>query len=165
MSTSIFPPASIPSWFSNQLYLHSTNQPSLLGAYSTSSPITSSYHSTTLDSRDPTPSTPSVPEAPTPSQPSPLPSLSSRPTYIIPISTTCQPSQPVNTHPMQTRSKCGISNQIPSFVTKLLWTIPSLNHLPTELHLNTPSGVRLWMLNFLLFKGSILGLLFQLLLM
>ena len=68
--TSSFSPANIPSWFSNQLYLHSTNQPSLLGAYSSSSPITPSYHSTTLDSQVISPSTLPIPETSTPSQPS-----------------------------------------------------------------------------------------------
>lgn len=95
-------PTSIPPWFSNQLYLHSTNQPSLLGSYPTSPHVSLPSYSPTLDS-----STPASAEPPLPTSVTHL--SSSLPTDVIPTSSTLQPSHPTNTHSMQTRSKSGIS--------------------------------------------------------
>ena len=75
--TNSSPPASSPSlssdlsWFSNLLYLHSTNQPSILGLYAITTPSSSTVSTATTSNL--TPSLPSLnsntPSPPLPSQP------------------------------------------------------------------------------------------------
>ena len=108
-------------WLSNLLYLHSSNQPSILGSYVQSTPNPST---TTLHTTSPLSSTTSafilVPHSSSPSHTSPntSPVQSLTP---LPFSTSDSPSpvpfadpNPVlflttNTHPMTTRSKNGIT--------------------------------------------------------
>lgn len=124
-------PSSHSLWFSNLLYFHSLNQPSLLGPLPSSHPMSS--HSTLPNSP------PSIPYSP--------PTTQSLPNVLVPISNSSNPITqstspstplpgqnssaqplpvvPVNQHPMQTRSKSGISK--PKFcykATRLFLTEP-----------------------------------------
>ena len=110
----------IPTWLSNQLFLHSTNQPSLLGSCPSPSP-NPPFHFVTAPTPTPAPPTP----MPSPnsttlsSQFSVAPShLPNTPTLKSTSATTLISNPPLpgslhvpslNTHPMQTRSKSGIS--------------------------------------------------------
>ena len=106
----------IPTWLSNQLFLHSTNQPSLLGSCPSPSPNPPFHYviapapptpmpspnSATLSS--PFNAAPShLPDTPTLESTSATTLLSNPP---LPVSL---PVPSLNTHPMQTRSKSGIS--------------------------------------------------------
>ena len=139
-SPSSFPPSSSDlSWFSNLLYHHSTNQPSLLGPFTvpshSSSPVSTASTSdctplfpslTSNLSLSPSitlptlPSQPASPLATLPhSPPSPsLPSATSLPALpsVQPLPTTVS----TNCHPMQTRSKCGITKPHPKICYKIV---------------------------------------------
>ena len=110
-SVSSFPHTSIPTWLSNQLYFHSTNQPSLLGSYpsSTLPSLSPTSQPTLVSSSQPMPlstsNTSSSPHNPI-SHSSPT-SVSDPPLPINPPMTLPIPS--LNSHPMQTRSKNGIT--------------------------------------------------------
>ena len=132
------PPSKSPTtdiWQSNLLYLHSSDQPSILGPYSThtstpthqfstllpllvsnstpsvSGPSLAFAHSLSSQSHSPSPSLLQLASLPTTLQPAPLPHPST-PSQSIPLaSASSQVSAlvPINTHPMTTRSKNGIS--------------------------------------------------------
>lgn len=113
-------------WFSNLLYLHSTNQPSILGPYavtppsSTTMPIATIFYLHTLlpqsnsDTLSPSASLPSLPSQPVSTSdilPPSLPSLSIPPSDPLPDLPSAQPlTTTVSTNhlPMQTRSKTRI---------------------------------------------------------
>ena len=90
-------------WLSNQLYLHSLNHPSLLGAFPGNVSSQSSSFPTLAPSHSDTPFDPV--SQPTSSFPLPkcAPSQSDPPVTTLPRPTT------LNHHPMQTRSKSGIT--------------------------------------------------------
>ena len=104
-------------WLSNLLYLHSSNQPYLLGPYTSSTtssvPLNSSITQSTPPQSDfaplPSPSTPANPSQPHPIPSSmaiePLPEASS----LILIPSLGPTLSAPNLHPMQTRSKSGIT--------------------------------------------------------
>ena len=135
------PPASSPSlssdlsWFSNLLYLHSTNQPLVLGPYAVNTPYSSTVSTATTSDLTPllpslippTSSSPFATLPPLPSQPNSDTLPPSGPSLSIPtLDSLCDiPSvQPLpitlftNHHPMQTRSKCGISKPHPKLCYK-----------------------------------------------
>ena len=186
-------PPNPDAWLSNLLYLHSSNQPSILGPYSRHTPPSNSQSPSfplpqTVTSTIPTPSalvtspTLSTPVAnPTPSTPlnnSTSISYSTSPSLFDPTSTPPKPSPPllpisvhssqpnttssvlapVNTHPMITRSKNGISK--PKICYKAVddYTYTEPHH--TRLPLSFLNGLRPWMRSFRLYKGRKLGLLF-----
>ena len=115
----------IPTWLSNQLYLHFTNQPSLLGSYPIPPLNPPSNSSTSQSAVDPsllsvlTPnhvssSTPSNLSSPSTVAPLPLPTTltASKPLPIHHHNSNPPDPLPVptlNSHPMQTRSKNGIT--------------------------------------------------------
>ena len=143
-------------WLSNLLYLHASNQPSLLGPYNplTTPPSSAPLNSNTTDvllsqSSAPivTPHSEPIPQndfssIPSSTDPdvsivvhSPIPSSSS----TLPTATTA----PIH-HPMQTRSKSGIVKPNP----KLCLITHILNHLLTKLLPSIRFAVKLWMQNF-----------------
>ena len=102
----------IPTWLSNQLYLHSTNQPFLLGSYpslpinpsSNTQPSQSAAKLSLLPTSNSNPeSSPSHTNSPSPSavEPSLLPTSNTHPKPLPPYI--------LNSHPMQTKSKSGIT--------------------------------------------------------
>ena len=113
-------PSSVPtfansnqSWFSNLLYLHSTNQPSLLGPAPTTT-----VSSTSLTYPSPKSNSSSVISMSTLAPPSQSHSLPDSALIHPPQSTPILPTTPssnvqsistLNTHSMQTRSKSGIT--------------------------------------------------------
>ena len=149
--TSVTSSVSIPNppkseiWLSNLLYLHSSNQPSILGPFSShtsplqssssqdvqSPPISSPIHSPPV----PNPTPPahindsiSIPHAPSPSISIPTPTLDLSPP-LSPVSAhSSHPTSssnvliPINTHPMTTRSKNGISKPKPCYKAVIDYT-------------------------------------------
>lgn len=106
-------PTSHSIWFSNLLYLHSLHQPSVLGpapqSVTTATPFAQSYPHATPPNPPPTssitPINPSLLPPPIPSSPPLLASNPTPPSSVSPL----LPIVPVNLHPMQTRSKSGMS--------------------------------------------------------
>ena len=113
-------------WLSNLLYLHSSNQPSILGPYTSNSSYFPTHVSTPASpisnpSLIPTPSSSSQSQShsPSPFQFQPVPSpTTSQPTASPPslslappqdTSTLISTQAPANSHPMTTRSKNGIT--------------------------------------------------------
>ena len=137
VSTNTYTPT-IPTWFSNQLYLHSTNQSSLLGPYPSHSPSLSHSNSSTSSPASDSSLLPNITPTPLPSPStsphSSLPSMGTD-TVPLPISTLTDPvSLPLshydspppiplplptfNSHHMQTRSKSGITKPNPKLSYK-----------------------------------------------
>ena len=132
-------------WFSNLLYLHSTNQPSVLGPYFGTTPSSTNVSTSTISpSNLPTlltQSTTPSPNSHSTSLSDPLPSLTFMPistSDMLPSSVSSlsiPPSDPLpdlsssqslttkvstNHHPMQTRSKSGISKPNPKLCYKIV---------------------------------------------
>ena len=137
-SPSSLPPSSFDlSWFSNLLYLHSTNQPSLLGPFAihshSSSPVSTASTSdlnplspslTSNISLSPSITLPTLTSQPTShydTLPTSTPSLSLPSSDSLPVIPSIQPLSTTistNCHPMQTRSKCGITKPYPKICYK-----------------------------------------------
>lgn len=181
VSTNTYTPT-VPTWLSNQLYLHSTNQSSLLGPYPSHSLSLSHSNSSTSSSTTDSSLLPDITPTPLPSPStslhSSLPSTGTN-TVPLPVSTLTNPvSLPLshhdspppvplplptfNSHPMQTRSKSGITKPNPKLCYKATidytYTEPLSYKIASIL-----GGVRQWLLSFKLFKDSRPGLLFLLL--
>ena len=121
LSSSSSTATNVPTWFSNQFYLHSTNQTSLLGSYPSSYVTlpfdTSPQHFFATLESSPLAISPSSPfvvslsvEPSILSKLSPLPkSLPTLPTSAITTPSTFQPNPTSNSHHMQTRSKSWIT--------------------------------------------------------
>ena len=130
-SSPIFPD---PLWLSNQLYLHSTNHPSLLGAYPSSSStfvsISSSFpqalsvpldtQNTSNRSSPPTLSINSNTSHLDPSSVLPAPASLHESTQLSSTLTTFPFVSTSNHHPMQTRSKSGITRPKSKFCYKAI---------------------------------------------
>ena len=146
-------------WLSNLLYIHSSNQLSLLGPYIPQSiPSVIATPSTpsppTTQSTPPMPATLSLPHsAPLHTPIDTLPfflvniatlhaisssTISSIPPIMLEVSTTTVS----NLHPTQTRSKSGITKPNTKLCCKTILDYAYIEPHPSELHLNTPNGVR-----------------------